>query len=129
VVGGIRKRERDSRLQRLRGLRERRPDLLSGRGGLAAQQQDLDLAPSRLREEPRRQNARVVRDQEIARRKERRQLMERVVADGARRAVEGEEPGVVPRGGGMLRDPVPGKRVVEIRCRDGALGLRRNRAS
>jgi hypothetical protein len=129
TVGGVGKRERDLRLQRSRGPREHRPDLLPVGGGLAAEQQDFDLAPSGAGEEACRQDARVVRDQEIPGGEERGQLVERVMADGAGRAVEGQEKGKVARGGGMLRDPVLGKRVVEIRSGDAVTRLWSDRVS
>jgi hypothetical protein len=129
VIGGVRKRERAPGLQGLRGPREHGPDLILGRGGLAAEQQDFDVTPLDAGEEPRRQNAGVVRDQEISRPEKRWQLVERVMPDRPRRPVERQEPGLIPRGGRMLRDPVPGEGVVEIGRPEAVLRLVRDRAS
>jgi hypothetical protein len=57
-------------VKRPRGTRERGPDPLGRDGGLLAEEEQLDLArrdagPRERAEEPRRNDARVVRDQEV----------------------------------------------------------------
>ena len=127
LEAGIHEGEPDAGLERLCRLRERGPDLLLGRRRLAAQEKDLDFTrlrtaalsptlPGNHREQPRRQHPGVVGHEKVAGPEQRRQLMEAMVRDRARGAIQRHQSRAVPLGRRMLRDPVLGKVEMEIGC-------------
>ena len=79
-------------------------------------EQQLDRAPAGIpRQDPRRDHARVVDDEAVARAQQIRELGKHVVFQASAGAVDHEEPRCVPRWGGRLRDQLGRQIVVELR--------------
>ena len=92
--------ERDPRV-----AARRRPDQ-KALGGAAAGQPDADQA--------RREDARVVDDQQIAGAEQRRQVVEGEMRDAPARAIERHEPAAAARGRRLLRDQLVREIEIEV---------------
>jgi len=94
-----------------------RPDQRLPHGAaVRAQQEQFDRPPvGPSAAEARRDHARVVEHEHVARAQELRQVAKRSVRYRPIRAAQHEQPRAVPGGGRRLRDPVPGQGVVELR--------------
>jgi hypothetical protein len=102
----------DARAAPPAGPHERAPAAL----GEGRREQELDRSPAGVpRQDPGRDDARVVDDQTVARPQERRELRERTVLEGRARAVDQEEPGGAAHAARRLGDQLRREVVVELR--------------
>ena len=85
-------------------------------GVQAPEQQALDLPAARIAmaEQARRDDARIVDDEQIARREEGWQIADDVVSPRASMPVHHEQPRRAARGGRLLRDQVLGQFEIEL---------------